>query len=190
VVGGRVLSVLGVVGSPTAGGRTSAAVAAVLAGASGAGCRTTLIELAGTSNGSTSLESVTAEIDAADAVVVGSPVYRAGHSALLRTLLEQIQRGAPGERSAPLRGKAAALVMCGNSARHYLAVDGLRNVLAGFFATQTLSPGLFLDQSAFRDGAVLEDDARALAARHGAALVDLARAVRGSTALRGLTPQV
>ena len=44
----------------------------------------------------------------ADAVVLGSPVYRATYSALLKDLLERTERGRWGETTAPLQGKAAA----------------------------------------------------------------------------------
>ena len=45
-------------------------------------------------------------------------------------MLENFQRGKWGEETAPLQGKAAAVVLTGASGHHFLAVDGLRNVLA------------------------------------------------------------
>jgi FMN reductase len=178
------LSLVGIAGGPEAGGRTSTAVAGVLAGAAAGGASTSLIEL-----GSVALPEVTAAIGAADAVVFGSPVYRATYSALLKGLLESTERGRWGEKSAPLQGKAAATVVTGASGHHFLAVNDLRNVLAGFFAVQVLSPGLYLDHSGYLDRSTLTEDSAALAAAHGAALVDLATAVRSSSALRGLAPQ-
>ena len=71
------------------------------------------------------------------------------------------------------------MVLTGATPHHYLAVDSLRDVLAGFFAAQVLSPGLYLDHSGYVDGSALTDAARELAA-----------AVRGSATLRGLEPQV
>ncbi|MEU6375410.1 NAD(P)H-dependent oxidoreductase [Streptomyces sp. NPDC046909] len=178
-------SVLGLVGGPAPGGRTCAAVSGVLAGATNAGAMTSLVELSETSS-----EQVTAAIEAADAVVFGSPVYRATYSALLKQVLETTERGMWGETSAPLRGKAAAVVLTGASGHHFLAQNDLRNVLAGFFAVQVLSPGLYLDQAGFLDRTTLAPDSAALAAAHGAALTALAAAVRGSKALSALTPQV
>lgn len=179
------LSVLGIAGGPQAGGRTSAAVAGILAGAAQVGATTTLIEL-----GSTEIAEVVAAIDATDAVVLGSPVYRATYSALLKTLLEATERGKWGETTAPLQGKAAATVLTGASGHHFLAGGDLRNVLAGFFAVQVLAPGLYLDHAGYVERGTLTPDAAVLAASHGAALVDLAAAVRGSAALSALTPQV
>jgi FMN reductase len=180
-----VTTVLGIAGGPETGGRTSTAIAGVLAGAATAGASTSLLELS-----ETTTADVVAAIAAADAVVFGSPVYRATYSALLKGLLEATERGKWGETSAPLQGKAAATVLTGASGHHFLAVGDLRNVLAGFFAVQVLSPGLYFDHGGYVDRSTLTDDSAALAAAHGAALVDLATAVRSSKALTALTPQV
>lgn len=177
--------VVGLAGGPEAGGRTSTAVAGLLAGAAAAGAETELVEL-----GSVALPEVLARVDAADAVVVGSPVYRATYSSLLKGVLEGTERGRWGETTAPLQGKAVAIVMTGAGLYHYLAVDGLRSVLAGFFAAQVLSPGLFLDHTAYVDRTTMTDETVALTAAHGAALVDLATAVRSSAALSAITPQI
>jgi len=177
--------IVGVVGGPQPGGRTAAAVAALLAGAAAGGASTSLLELSGTP-----VEDVLAAFAQADGVVLGSPVYRATYSALLKDLLERTQRGRWGETSAPLQGTAAAVVLTGASGHHFLAVDHLRSVLAGFFAVQVLSPGLYLDHSGFHDRSTLTEQSAALAAAHGAALADLTAAVRASAALRALTPVV
>jgi FMN reductase len=179
------ITVLGLVGGPEPGGRTSTAVAGVLAGAAGGGARTTLLELS-----TTAPAEVAAALADADAYVFGSPVYRATYSALLKGVLEATERGTWGERTAPMRGKAAATVLTGASTHHYLATNDLRNVLAGFFAVQVLSPGLYLDHSGYVDRGTLTDDSATLAAAHGAALVDLGSAVRASAHLRAVTPQV
>jgi FMN reductase len=178
-------TVLGVVGGPEPGGRTSAAVAGVLAGAAGVGADTALLELSQVEHA----EVVTA-MQAADAVVFGSPVYRATYSALLKTLLEGTERGMWGESTAPLRATAAAIVLTGASPHHFLAGNDLRNVLAGFFAVQVLAPGLYLDHAGYVDRGTLTDSSAALVAAHGAALVDLASAIGASSALSGLTPLV
>lgn len=179
------VSVLGIVASPHPSARTDHAVTAVLAGATEAGAKTARVALA-EANRSEAL----AAIAAADAVVFGSPTYRATYTALLKELLEVTERGRYGESSAPLQGKAAAVVLTGASHHHFLAVDTLRNVLAGFFAVQVLSPGLYLEHSAYTEDKQLTDTAAEVAAAHGAALVDLAAAVKDSPALRALQPQV
>jgi FMN reductase len=95
-----------------------------------------------------------------------------------------------GEATAPLQGKAAAVVLTGASGHHFLAVNDLRDVLSGFFGVQVLAPGLYLDHSAYVDRSTLDEDSLALTAAHGAALADLATAVRASAAMGALRPQV
>lgn len=177
--------VLGVVAGPEPGGRTATAVAGVLTGAEKAGATTSLLELS-----EAGADAVIAAFAGADAVVFGSPVYRATYSALLKDLLERTERGKWGESTAPLQGKVAATVLTGASGHHYLALGDLRDVLAGFFAVQVLSPGLYLDHGGYVDRTTLTDQSAELAATHGAALADLAAAVRGSAALRAITPQI
>jgi FMN reductase len=177
--------VLGVVAGPEPGGRTATAVAGVLAGAEKTGATTSLLELS-----EAGADAVIAAFADADAVVLGSPVYRATYSALLKDLLERTERGKWGEKSAPLQGTAAATVLTGASGHHFLAVADLRSVLAGFFAVQVLSPGLYFDHAGYLDRSTFTEDSARLAAEHGAALVDLAAAVRASPALRGITPQI
>jgi FMN reductase len=177
--------VLGVVAGPEPGGRTATAVAGVLAGAEKASATTSLVELS-----EAGAASVIAAFTDADAVVFGSPVYRATYSALLKDLLERTERGKWGESTAPLQGKVAATVLTGASGHHYLALGDLRDVLAGFFAVQVLSPGLYLDHGGYVDRTTLTDQSDELAAAHGAALADLAAAVRASAALQAITPQI
>ncbi len=184
-VTGRAHRVVGVVASPESGGRTSAAVAGLLEGAAEAGCATSLLELS-----ALPVEQVVTQIDEADAVVFGSPVYRATYSALLKQLLESVQRGRHDETTAPLRGKAAAVVMTGATQSHFLAISGVRDVLATFFAVQVLSPGLYVDHAGFVDRTRLSEQTAALAAQQGAALADLTAAVRTSSALSTLEPLV
>jgi FMN reductase len=179
------VNVLGVVGGPEPGGRTATAVAGVLAGAAKVGASTSLLELS-----ESGADTVIAAFATTDAVVFGSPVYRATYSALLKDLLERTERGKWGEKGAPLQGKVAATVLTGASGHHFLAVGDLRNVLAGFFAVQVLSPGLYFDHGGYVDRSTLTEDSAALAAAHGAALVDLAAAVKSSEALQAITPQV
>lgn len=178
-------TIIGLAGGPEAGGRTATAVAGVLAGAQEQGADTRLLELS-----RTALPEVAAAMDGADAVVFGSPVYRATYSSLLKSVLEGTERGKWGEATAPLQGKAAAVVLTGASGHHFLAVNDLRNVLAGFFGVQVLAPGLYLDHSGYADRSTLSEDSVALTAAHGAALADLAAAVRASAAMGALRPQV
>ena len=177
--------ILGLVGGPEPGGRTATAVAAILGGAEKQGSDTDLVELRGLS-----FPDMVAAVEDVDAVVFGSPVYRATYTSLLKGALEALERGKGSDTTAPLQGKAAAVVLTGASGHHFLAVNNLRDVLAGFFAVQVLSPGLYLDHSGYVDRTTLTEDSAALAAAHGAALHDLTVAVRASAALGAMRPQI
>ena len=178
------MRVLAVVGSPNAGGRSTVAARAVLDGARSAGAEVDLVELSGTDGPDKTVEA----LDRADGIVFAAPVYRPQAAYPSKTFLDGLPRGMWGETAAPLQGKACAVVLTGASWHHFLAVDDLRGVLAGFFATQVLSPGLYLPGEAFADGDRVAEESATLAAQHGAGLVDLTQAVRNSEALRGLRP--
>lgn len=171
--------VLGIDGSPHGPGKTAAAVAAVLAGAASHGAETELV--------THDHPEVLARIAAADAVVLGSPTYRASHTAALRALLERIERK-PGAE--PLAGTPVAVVMTGASGEHFLGTRELSTTVAGFFGTQVLAPDLYFTGGDFDAQGQPAGRAAELAELHGQALVDLAAAVRGSAALGKLGPVV
>lgn len=173
------MKVLGVDGSPHGPGKTAAAVSAVLAGAAGRGAATELIRHDD--------PDVVARIAQADAVVFGSPTYRATHTAALRTLLEKVDRK-PGNE--PLAGTPVAVVMTGASDAHFLGTRDLSATLAGFFGTQVLAPDLYFQGRDFDADGSLAGRAAELAPLHGEALLALAGAVRESAALQALRPVV
>jgi FMN reductase len=170
------MRVVAVDGSPAGGGRTAAAVRAV------AGTEPlTLVE--------TGIEAAIDAVDRAGAVVLGSPIYRASFAHPLKQLLDQLPRGMWGETRAPLQGKAVCIVATGASLHHFLALDDLRNVLAGFFAAHVVPPGLYVPREGFTDGGQLTPPYAEQAALQAQALRELATALAGADALRRLTPQ-
>ena len=172
--------IVAVIGSPHAGGRTRVAVDAVLQGAAQEGAQTRVVELA-----DTAVPDAVAALGEADAVVFGSPTYRADISAQLKGLLDATPRGMVYESGDPLRGTVCATVLTGASDHHFLAVEKVRGILGGFFGVQLLSPGLYLPSAAFiEDGRALRDESQQLAELHGRALVELATAVGSSRWLR------
>ncbi len=182
-VGSAACSVLALDASPAGGGRTRAAVEAVSAAAAGLGGVVETIGLAEPDGQAYAL----AALPGADAIVLGAPVYRAAAAAPLKQLLDLIPRYPDGR--SPLRAKAVAIVQTGASLHHFLALDGLRNVLAGFFAAHVLPPGLYVPKEGFADDGSLAEPYARHAAVQGAALIELARAVQAGDALRAVGPQ-
>jgi FMN reductase len=181
------MRVLVVDGSPRGGGRTATALAAVAAGVEQAGAAPETVSLSG------DLEARAAEIAGQapgfDAFVFGTPTYRAAYTAELKFLLDRTPRGMWGETEAPLRGRAAAVLVTGASWHHFLAVDALRNVLAGFFAAYVVPPGLYVPHEGFREDGTLLEEWREAAVLQGRALVELARAIAASPVLPEVQPQ-
>ncbi|GAA4347674.1 NADPH-dependent FMN reductase [Angustibacter luteus] len=97
-----------------------------------------------------------AALEAADAVVVTTPVYKAAYSGLLKTFLDLLPQFA-------LRGKVVLPLATGGAQAHVLAVDyALRPVLASL-APSAITPGWFVLASqvtVFDSGdAVIDEDA-------------------------------
>src|SRR5689334_14170 len=78
-----------------------------------------------------------AALDAADAVVVSTPVYKAAYGGLLKTFLDLLPQFA-------LRGKVVLPLATGGTPAHVLVVDyALRPVLASL-APSSITPGWFV----------------------------------------------
>ena len=175
--------VVAVDGSPQGGGRTRTALDAVVTAASDAGASTEIIGLAD------GIDEALGRLAAADALVFGSPVYRASYATPLKDLLDHTPRGMWGETDEPLRAKPAGLVLTGSTWHHYLAVGDLRDVLAGFFAMHVLSPGLYVPSDGYDDANTLRPDFVELAAAQGRGLLELATVLATSPALSQIRPQ-
>jgi FMN reductase len=79
-------------------------------------------------------------IEAADALVVGTPVYKAAYSGLLKTLLDLLPQFA-------LTGKTVLPLATGGSPAHVLAIDyGLRPVLTSLGTDSILRGWFVLDR--------------------------------------------
>ena len=180
------VSVLGVNCSPSSGGKTRAAIEAVLGGAAAAGGETRLVELADGDD----LASVVASLAGSSAFVFGSPMYRATFAAPFKALMDAVPRGMHGEQSAPLTGRAAVTVATAASDHHFLGPAGMRDVLVDFFACHVVSPGLYVPAYGYDEQGALAEPFAGRAELLGRALVELARAIAASTALRAVTPNV
>jgi FMN reductase len=110
-----------------------------------------------------------ARLDAADAVILGTPVYRGSLTGTLKNALDQTPVPA-------LRGKPIGLVAMGASDHHFLGADRhLRDILA-FYGALVAPVAVYLTSSDFADGVPSDSAAARLDALLETA-VELSRAV-------------
>ena len=89
-------------------------------------------------------------IDAADAVVFGSPVYRASIPGVLKNLIDHLSVGS-------LRGKPVGLVVVGARPHHYLGVDRHMRDILSWFGALSLPTSVYLTHEDFEDGRLRPD---------------------------------
>jgi FMN reductase len=156
--------IVALAGSPSTGSRTVALVE-LLAGwlrADGHEVRVVPVRalpaeaLLGADTGDPQIVDAVASVAAADGVIVGSPVYKAAYSGVLKTFLDLLPHNV-------LAGKAALPLLTGGAPVHALAVDyALRPVLTALGARHVVSGVFLVDKQIERapEGAVLTPEAR------------------------------
>lgn len=85
------------------------------------------------------------KIAAADALIVGSPIYRGTYSGAFKNLFDLIPNDA-------LEGKAVGVVATGGSYHHYLAIEHQFKPLFGYFKAFTVPAGVYATNDHFSDG--------------------------------------
>ena len=137
-------TVVGVCGNPKAGSRTLGVVDATVAAVAReldarSGGSIDLVELKADlfSFGARSIEAAIERMMQADVLVVGTPVYKASYTGVLKAFCDHIAAG-------QLAGKFAIPLMVGGSLQHFLALDThLRPLLVELGAT-CATPGLYV----------------------------------------------
>lgn len=105
-------------------------------------------------------------IEAADGLVVGSPVYKGGYTGLFKHLFDLVDPGA-------LAGKPVAIVATGGGARHALVVEHGFRPLFGFFGALQIPTAVYASDADFSDGVLCDTGVRARAAEAGSQLASL-----------------
>jgi FMN reductase len=195
------MRVLGLVGSPAASSRTLALVEGIVAAAAAEpGVEPQVIVLgarplafadgtrAEDQTGDT--RAILEAVEAADAFVLGTPVYRATLSGSLKNLLDLVPRGVYDGRARPFQARPVVVAATAASTHHFLALDGLAEILRGFFAAWVVPPGVFASHAdCGPDGELAQPVARQ-AAIAGRALVALHHAIEDHPALGAVEPAI
>lgn len=82
---------------------------------------------------------------AAEALVVGSPVYKGSYTGLFKHLFDLIEPAA-------LAGKPVLLTATGGGEKHALVIEHQLRPLFGFFEAATLPTGIYASSADFTDG--------------------------------------
>jgi FMN reductase len=93
------------------------------------------------------------DIEQADFLIVGAPVFRASLPGLLKHLFDLIDLDA-------LQGKPVLLAATGGSPRHALILDHQLRPLFGFFSALTLPIGVYATPEDIQDGEVRSESLR------------------------------
>jgi FMN reductase len=82
------------------------------------------------------------EIENADALIVGTPVYKGAYTGLFKHLIDFVEPGR-------LAGKPVALTATGGGPRHALVVEHALRPLFGFFAALTIPTAVYASDADF-----------------------------------------
>lgn len=89
--------------------------------------------------------SIVDSLIAADALILGSPVYNGSYTGLFKHLFDLIDPGA-------LAGKPILLTATGGGEKHALVIEHQLRPLFGFFEAATLPTGIYASNADFIDG--------------------------------------
>ena len=116
---------------------------------------------------------------AADALVVGTPIYRGSCTGMLKNLFDVLPNDA-------LRGKPVGLIASGGTDHHFLAVEHQLKPLLGFFQAHTLPGAVWANNTHWSGGELTDDDLRRQLEQLGESVVEFAdrvpRGLVGATA--------
>lgn len=107
------------------------------------------------------------EVIAADALVVGTPMYRGGYTGRLKNLFDVLPNDA-------LEGKPVGLVATGGSDHHFLAIEHELKPLVGFFRAYAVPGAVYAHDGHFAGGELVDDGIRRRIGQLAGTLVEFA----------------
>lgn len=87
----------------------------------------------------------------ADALLVGTPMYRGSYTGLLKNVFDLIPNDA-------LLGKPVGLIATGGSDHHYLAIEHELKPIMGFFLAHVLPGGVYANNDHYSDYDLVDED--------------------------------
>ena len=92
------------------------------------------------------------KIVVADALILGTPVYRGSYTGILKNVFDVIPNDA-------LVGKPVGIVVTGSTQHHYLTIEHEIKPLLGFFHAHVLPGGVYLTSEHFHDRVIIDEGA-------------------------------
>jgi len=92
------------------------------------------------------------KIVAADALILGTPVYRGSYTGILKNVFDVIPNDA-------LVGKPVGIVVTGSTQHHYLSIEHEIKPLLGFFHAHALPGGVYLTPEHYNDSVLVDEGA-------------------------------
>jgi FMN reductase len=117
-------------------------------------------------------------IEHADALIVGTPVYKGAYTGLFKHVFDLVEPRA-------LVGKPVVLTATGGGPRHALVVEHALRPLFGFFEALTIPTAVYASDADFRDGQLVEPG---ILARVNAAAQQLATMIDQTRRQADVTP--
>lgn len=110
------------------------------------------------------------KIVAADALILGTPVYRGSYTGILKNVFDVLPNDA-------LVGKSVGIVVTGSTQHHYLAIEHEIKPLLGFFHAHALPGGVYLTREHFNDSVLVDEGAIERIKQLSAAIVQFVKHV-------------
>ena len=112
-------------------------------------------------------------IESADALIVGSPVYKGSYAGLFKHLIDFVAPEA-------LIGKPVVLTATGGGPRHALVVEHALRPLFGFFSAQAAPTAVYAGDTEISEGRVADEIVRARVAQAAGELARLLDVAQGA----------
>ena len=112
-------------------------------------------------------------IESADALIVGSPVYKGSYAGLFKHLIDFVAPEA-------LIGKPVVLTATGGGPRHALVVEHSLRPLFGFFSAQAAPTAVYAGDTEISEGRVADEIVRARVAQAAGELARLLDVAQGA----------
>jgi FMN reductase len=113
------------------------------------------------------------EIENADALIVGTPVYKGAYTGLFKHLFDMVEPQS-------LAGKPVAITATGGGQRHALVVEHALRPLFGFFTALTIPAAVYATDQDFHEGQIADAGILARVRTAAQQLSDLLRAAEQS----------